>query len=224
MTPTEQILVSVPMAAALGLVFGLSACTLSCLSYLGPVFLANGGGIRQSWRTLVPFSLGRLTGYAALGTIAGAAGQYIGGELEGGRFRWLLGVAAVLVGTALLLRRRRPACGVDRPKEVPLTRRDALSRTVMPGGLFLMGTGMALTPCTPLGTVLFSAATIGDAGHGLSLGLGFGLGAIAIPSLVYGVGAAYLGERLREQLRQWRGAERIGALMLILVGASNVMR
>lgn len=226
MTPIEQTLVSVPMATALGLVFGLSACTITCLPYLGPVFLASDGGIRQSWRTLLPFSLGRLTTYASFGTVAGMAGHYLGTGDAGHGIRWVLGAAAVMIGLALLLRRTPKRSCAAPAASVPLQRCDpaAAPRTLLPGGLFLLGAGMALSPCAPLGTVLFTAATVGNAGHGLALGLGFGLGAIAIPSLIYGVGVAYLGSRLRERLQHWRPRlERVSALLLITVGISHLL-
>jgi thiol:disulfide interchange protein DsbD len=224
MIPIEQTLVTLPMAIALGLVFGMSACTITCLPYLGPVFMASDGGIRQSWRTLLPFSLGRLAAYATLATGAGMAGQYLGKAAAGGEVRWVLGAAAVLVGLALLLRRRTAAtCAGSGEAVIARGGRPGPQRALMPGGLFLMGAGMALSPCAPLGTVLFSAAAVGSAWHGLALGLGFGLGAIAIPSLFYGVGVAYLGSRLRERLQQWRPRiERLSALLLILVGARNL--
>ena len=59
------------MAMLLGLVFGMGSCTIACLPYLGPVFIAAEGGVRQSWRIILPFSLGRLGSYASLATIAG---------------------------------------------------------------------------------------------------------------------------------------------------------
>ncbi len=227
MEPIEQTLVTLPLALALGLVFGFSACTISCLPYLGPVFLASEGGIRQSWRTVLPFSLGRLSSYAGLGLVAGIAGQYIGNGVGASPVRWVLGCAAIMVGIALLLRQTSgKSCTAPVPAEQPLrhiARTDA-PQTLMPGGLFLMGAGMALTPCAPLGTVLFSAATTASASHGLALGLSFGLGAIALPALVFGVGVAYIGSRLREQLRHWRhGVQRLSAVLLIVVGGVNLL-
>jgi cytochrome c biogenesis protein CcdA len=226
MTPIEQTLISLPMAMALGLVFGLSACTITCLPYLGPVFLANDGGIRQSWRTVLPFSLGRLCSYGAMGAIAGMTGQFLGQSFGLDWMRPVLGIAALMVGLALLLPRQR-RCATQQVGEQPLQRMDGgvtAQRTLMPGGLFLLGVSMALNPCAPLGTVLFTAAYTADTLHGLTLGLGFGLGAITIPSLVYGIGVAYLSERLREALKSWRvGIERLSAALLIVVGTGNLL-
>lgn len=226
MEPIEQTIVTLPLALALGLVFGFSACTISCLPYLGPVFLACDGGIRQSWRTVLPFSLGRLSSYAGLGLLAGYAGQYLGDDAGLGSVRWVLGCAAIMVGLGLLLRRAPHRVCTPRPvMEQPLQRYDsAAPRTLMPGGLFLLGASMALTPCAPLGTVLFSAALTTSATHGLALGLAFGLGAIALPALIFGIGVAYIGSRLREQLRQWsHGVQRLSAALLIAVGGVNLL-
>lgn len=226
MEPIEQTIVTLPLALALGLVFGFSACTISCLPYLGPVFLASDGGIRQSWRTVLPFSLGRLSSYAGLGLLAGFAGQYLGDDAGLGSVRWVVGCAAIMVGLALLLRRApRPACNTTAAAEQPLRRHDSRPpRALMPGGLFLMGISMALTPCAPLSTILFSAALTASAAHGLALGLSFGLGAIALPALIFGVGVAYLGQRLREQLRHWsHGVQRLSAALLIAVGGVNLL-
>lgn len=219
-----ETIVGLPMAFALGLVYGLGPCLVSCLPYLGPVFLARDFSWRRSWRVVLPLSLGRLSGYAAFGALAGWVGHYAKeGMAVSSSLHLLIGAAALMVGLSLL-RLQRPACAmaaVPAGEGVPLRRFEAApeSRTLLPGGLFLMGVGMALTPCGPLGVVLFSAAASGAAVSGLLLGGGFGLGAIVVPSLVYGLGVAYFGRRLREQLGPWlQRVERLSAALLILVG------
>jgi thiol:disulfide interchange protein DsbD len=224
MAPLEQTLLTLPMAMLLGLVFGMGACTVACLPYLGPVFIAAEGGMRQSWRILLPFSLGRLGSYASLAAIAGLSGQYIGAGLAGGQLRWLMGAAAILLGVAMLL--RPPGGGCSRHSKDSSPRRGLRSLsagTAMPGGLFLLGASMALSPCAPLGSVLFSAAACASAWNGLWLGLGFGAGAIVIPTIFYGFGFAWFGSRLREQLRNsHRHVVRLSAALLILTGAGNL--
>jgi cytochrome c biogenesis protein CcdA len=227
--PVEAI-VGLPMAMALGLVYGLGPCLISCLPYLGPVFLARDFSWRRSWRVVLPLSFGRLAGYGLFGALAGWAGHYVkDGTAASPLLHLLVGAAALMVGTALLWR-GKPACALapaPAAGAVPL-RRFSLEnepRPLLPGGLFLMGLGMALTPCGPLGVVLFSAAASGRAGSGLLLGLGFGLGAVLVPSLVYGLGVAYFGDRLRRQLGPWRGRiEALSAGLLILVGMGQLIR
>lgn len=217
--------VGIPMALSLGLMYGLGPCLVSCLPYLGPVFLARDFGVRRSWRVVLPLSLGRLLGYAGIALAAGLAGHAVTDGAAAPALRLLVGGAAVMVGLALVW--RRPACATAAGPEAPLRRIDTLAepRPLLPGGLFLMGLSMAMTPCAPLGVVLFSAAASARAGHGALLGLSFGLGAIVVPTLVYGLGAAYLGARLREQLGAWRPRiELASAGLLILTGASHLLK
>ncbi len=224
MIPVDMV-VGAPMAAALGFAYGMGPCLISCAPFLGPVFLANDGGIGKSWKIILPLSLGRLTAYGMFGAVVGAFGHYVKGMVVSDTIHIVIGCAVLMMGIALLLRRPAQACAT--PQVQPLQRMDKAQapRTLLPGGLFLMGVGMALSPCAPLGIVLFSAAMSGSAAGGLLLGASFGLGAIVIPALFYGIGMAYLGTRLREQLRNWRPAiERVSALLLVAVGISNLAR
>ncbi|OGT88988.1 MAG: hypothetical protein A2514_08725 [Gammaproteobacteria bacterium RIFOXYD12_FULL_61_37] len=220
-----ETLVGLPMALALGLAYGMGPCLISCLPYLGPVFLARDFSLRRSWRVVLPLSLGRLLGYSAFGMAAGLAGQVVKDGTAAPTLRLVVGTAALMMGLALLW--RRPACAAA-VCDASASHRMGLPaepRLLLPGGLFLMGAGMALTPCAPLGVVLFSAAASANALQGWTLGLAFGLGAIVVPSIVYGIGAAYLGRRLREELKGWRPAmERLAAGLLILVGLSNILK
>jgi thiol:disulfide interchange protein DsbD len=209
--------VGLPMAVGLGLVYGLGPCLVSCLPYLGPVFLNSDGGVRASWRVLLPLSLGRLTVYGGFGAISGWwAQRYVAG-VDVWVINLVTGMAALLVGLSLLLRRLRGrSCAlrscvgqVGKPSQhrvmvqYPSLPRPPISEPAMPAGLFLMGMGMALTPCAPMSVVFVSAAAAGSPLWGLTLGLGFGIGAIVAPSLVYGLAVAYFGKRLREELGTW---------------------
>ncbi len=211
------------LALGMGLLFGLGPCNISCLPYLGPVFLAREGGLRSSWRTIVPFSLGRLTGYTLLGLLAGLAGQIIDNRLDSPWVPMVLGGATILVGVSLLFKGKGGMTGCSSTsKQGPLGRLGARLniRKLLPGGLFFMGVGMALNPCAPLGKVMLAASATTSAVAGSSLGLGFGLGAIMVPAVVFGVGMAYVGSQLREQLVQWRTAlEKTSAILLIFMGA-----
>lgn len=212
------------MAMMLGLVFGMGSCTIACLPFLGPVFIASEGGVRRSWRIMLPFSLGRLTSYAALATVAGFTGHYLGKGIAGSEIRWLMGVAAILLGVAMLLRRQaKKSCSHSGERGIVRDARAQSADAMMPGGLFILGAGMAMSPCAPLGSVIFSAAVGASAWHGLWLGLGFGLGAIVIPTIFYGIGFAWFGSRLRELLsNSHKHIVRLSAGLLIVTGAGNL--
>ncbi len=157
-----------PMAAKMGLAFGMGPCLLSCFPFLAPVFLGLPDGTRAAWRVLLPHSLGRICAYAAYGGTAGQVGGWAGQTMGADTIRAVTGLAALAVGVALLL--RAPSCRC-RPME-----RRALSDGVLPGGLFLMGAAMTLTPCAPLSAVMIAAAAGGSAAWGGMLGVSFGLG------------------------------------------------
>jgi len=224
--PVDMV-VGAPMAATLGFAYGMGPCLISCLPFLGPVFLASDGGIRKSWKIILPLSLGRLTAYSTFGAIVGMLGHYVKDTIASDSIRIVIGCAVLMIGLALLLRRSVNTCGSAQVQSAPLRRMNKAEsqRVLLPGGLFLMGIGMALSPCAPLGIVLFSASLTGSATGGLLLGMSFGLGAIVIPAVAYGIGMAYLGTQLREQLQNWRPRiERISALLLVAVGISNLAR
>lgn len=226
--PAAQI--GLPMAFTLGFAFGMGPCLLACLPYLGTVFLNSDGGVRQSWRVLLPVALGRLTGYVGFGFASGWLGQVASERIASGQIRLALGAAALLVGAALFWRvaAGRGQCAQPAPTSQPLLRLDARPvaappKTLMPGGLYLMGLSMALTPCAPLGVVLVAATALASAQTGALLGLAFGLGAVLVPSLVYGLGAAYFGKRLRQQLGPWRDRiQMLSAGLLMLTGAVHL--
>ncbi len=223
MLPLEPVVLSFGAALFLGLSFGAGPCNVACLPYLGPVFMATGGGPRQAWRTLLPFSLGRLSGYALLGAIAGWVGLLVQDWLKAPWVPQVLGFATILVALALFwrLRRKKSICSSGQSKSTVEVSAPG-NKPMLPGGLFFMGAGMALNPCAPLTTIIFAAATTASAWAGLSLGLGFGLGAVLIPSFIFGLGVAHFGEQIRYHLKNWQGTlENTSIALLVLMGIST---
>lgn len=216
-------------ALGLGMLYGLGPCLVSCFPYLGPVFLNADHGIRHSWQILLPISLGRLTVYTGFGAISG----WWGGRFVAGVNAWVVnlavGLALVLVGGALLSRRCRGGGCAKAAKGGSATvvwGKGAASATaqIMPFGLYLMGVGMALTPCVPFSAVLVASAATTSAWLGAMLGVFFGFGAITAPSLIYGVGVAYFGQQLRLQLGLWLPRlEMFSAALLVFVGIRQLL-
>lgn len=216
----NQIAYSLPTVFVLGLVFGVGPCTVTCLPFLGPVFLAGEGSLAQSWKIVMPFSMGRLSSYAALGALSGMAGASVDRIIHMPGVTWAWGGATIAVGLLVFWQsfQHRKACGggVCRPLN---------DHPWLPSGLFFMGVGMAATPCAPLATVMLTSAATGSLATGLQLGLSFGIGAVIAPALVFGIGMAYFGQRIRLILAEWRaGLERASAMLLIAVGVGTIWR
>lgn len=215
-----------PTAMTLGFFFGMGPCIISCLPFLAPVFINHSGGVRESWRILLPHSLGRLTGYSLFGLAAGWAGEVVNNRIDEPTVRLVLGYAALAVGVALLLRLRLSrGCPKQSGPSAALMHKCRGAAGLMPDGLFFLGLSMSLAPCVPLNIVMLSAAASASPLAGFTLGLGFGLGAVTMPSLVYGFGVAYFGSRLRLQLGAWLPRiEGLSAALMILTGVGNLIR
>ncbi|RLA19519.1 MAG: hypothetical protein DRQ61_08860 [Gammaproteobacteria bacterium] len=208
----------------LGVVFGIGPCTMTCLPYLGPIFLSQSGGVKSSWKIVVPFSLGRLISYSSLGLVAGYLGQTLRSSLKTPIIGWVLGAATICVGlyilwTTINKHKAKGRCG----NHGGLNSQSRLSK-VMPSGLFFMGMGMALTPCSPLSTVLLVSAASASALTGFSLGFSFGIGAVMVPALIFGLGMAYFGQRIREILAKSRKTlELASGCILIVMGLGTIL-
>jgi len=224
-------------ALLMGLAFGAGPCNITCLPYLGPVFLGQeNNNVRNSWKTIVPFSLGRLTGYTLLGAIAGSFGLAATSWIEEGVAAQVLGLATILVGILMLTGKlfKTKSCSshgspVQQPavQKVTFTKPEKFKRTPKKNSspylifsLFGMGTGMALNPCIPLVTILTVAATMATPIDGARLGIAFGLGAVVIPTLFFGLAVAYFSQQIKEHLEQWsKKLEKASGVMLILLGS-----
>lgn len=212
----------------LGLSFGAGPCNIACLPYLGPVFMAAGEGMKSAWLTILPFSLGRLAGYALLGAGSGWAGLLIQEWLDSQWSGFLLGSATILVALALLFRtQNKSQCSSHKSsneqEQVIQFSKQTPAKSYKPS-LFLMGMGMAFNPCTPLTLVIIAAASTANAFLGLCLGLAFGVGAVVLPTLIFAIGVAHFGNEVKRALSQWRQPLEKGSIgMLFLMGIATAL-
>jgi cytochrome c biogenesis protein CcdA len=226
MIPIEPVSLSFGAAMLLGFGFGAGPCNIACLPYLGPVFTTSDNGIRGAWRTLLPFSLGRISGYTLLAAGAGWAGLWVEDLVAGPWVRWLLGGATILVALSILWRRRgrgcQSACQTTQIVTLQTREKPNLGNSSLPGGLYLMGLGMAFNPCAPLTTIILAAATSASIIAGASLGIGFALGAVALPTLIFAFGVAHFGQQIRDHLVHHRSAlEYTSVGLLVMIGCAT---
>jgi sulfite exporter TauE/SafE len=208
-------------AALMGLSFGAGPCNITCLPYLGPVFLAQ----QQRWQVVSMFSAGRLTGYTLLGAAAGALGQALDGFFAQSWGPWLLAVATLFMGLSLWRQGGGASCQVagagGETQTLQFMRKPTRKAA---GGPFFVGLGLALNPCTPLATLLLAAAASQQLTLGAGLGLAFGLGATVVPALLFGVLVAHLGQEVRAHLGRWQPRlTRGAALALIGLGVATLL-
>lgn len=196
----------------LGVSMGMTACAVTCLPFLGTWALGRASGRAEAFAHTAVFLAGRMGAYTLLAALAGALGAGLARSLGGAGGNVAVGVASLLAGLWLLWRPDRPRRGGPGEAPIRFRRRDRLPP------LFL-GAALAVTPCTPLASLLVLAANAGSMAWGAACGLAFGLGAAVTPMLLLVPLAGRLGRELRSR-RPWlaRWLAWGAALVLVLLG------
>lgn len=195
----------------LGVSLGLTACTATCLPFMGTWVLGRGGSQRQALWDTGMFVAGRILAYSLLGAIAGGAGVWLAQVLRGGTGNVLIGLSSIAAGLWLLRagNAHRPCGAVRNVGKTPPV---------------MMGFSLSLTPCAPLASLLAVCAAAGSIQTGLSHGVAFGLGAALTPLLLLLPLISLLGRHLRDN-REWitRWIRWGAALVLVLLGIRRIL-
>lgn len=207
----------------LGISMGLTACTVTCLPFMGTWALGRASGQREAYLHTAVFLAGRVTTYTVLAALAGAVGLGLAQALGGIWGNLVIGSASIFAGLWLLARPAGKACGAVSPAPtfapIHVHRRQADSLPPL-----FLGASLSLTPCMPLASLLALSAHAGSALQGAGYGLAFGLGAAMTPLLLLVPLAGRLGRELRagrEWLSRWLvwGA----AAVLIILGLRRML-
>ena len=195
----------------LGVSLGLTACTATCLPFMGTWILGRGGTQLQALRDTAWFVTGRILAYSMLGAIAGGAGMWLSHAMKSGLGNVVIGLASMGAGWWLLRSGKAHApCGVVKSR----------------GGTppLLLGFSLSLTPCAPLASLLAVCAAAGSARLGMQNGLAFGLGAALTPLLILLPLIGVLGRSLRDN-REWmtRWIRWGAATVMIALGLRRIL-
>lgn len=195
----------------LGLSMGLTACTVTCLPFMGTWVLGRGGSQLQALRDSLLFVSGRILAYTMLGAIAGGAGVWLSQAMRGGTGNAVIGTASILAGLWLLR--------ADKPHSPCSAARGAGSTPPL-----LIGFSLSLTPCAPLASLLAVCASAGSVRLGMTNGVVFGMGAALTPLLILLPLINMLGKNLRDN-REWltRWMRWGAAAVLVLLGLRRLM-
>lgn len=194
----------------LGVSLGLTACTATCLPFMGTWVLGRGGTQRQALRDTALFVGGRIFAYILLGALAAGAGAWLTQAMRGGSGNFIIGIASVSAGLWLL-----------RPAGAHAQCNAARSAGHTPP--LLLGFSLSLTPCAPLASLLAVCAAADSVKLGMASGAAFGLGAALTPLLILLPLISLLGKNLREN-REWltRWIRWGAAAVLILLGLRRI--
>lgn len=194
----------------LGVSLGLTACTVTCLPFIGTWALGREPAGRGAGWDAAAFLGGRLLAYGLLGALAGGLGAWFVRQLAGGWGNAAIGLAAMGAGLALVAPRGQKAgCGVR-----------AKAGRWSP---FFLGLALTLIPCAPLATLLAACAGAGSVGRGWLLGSVFGLGTLLTPMLVFIPAIGGFARRLVDG-HSWLAAwlRHGAALVLLLLGTRRL--
>lgn len=204
--------VSLATVWLLGVSMGLTACTVTCLPFMGTWTLGRASGRTEAFLHAGVFLAGRIVTYTLLAALAGALGIGLAKALGGAWGNGVIGIASILAGLWLL--RPVAACRGVPPRLTLQPVRLHRKRDSLPP-LFL-GAALSLTPCTPLASLLALAAQAGSPAGGAAYGLAFGLGAAVTPILVLVPLAGRLGRELKSG-RAWMARWLVWAAAIVLI-------
>ena len=185
----------------MGMAYGATVCSLTCLPCLGTYLMGCGNGFRDGVIASLFFMLGKVASYTIFGGLAGLLGQVL--TLTAGQQRIIPGIA--LIGAALML----PFMSSDGCKK-------QYGTTGKRTSLLLLGMATSLVPCPPLAAILLLAAKDGSWFIGAGYGLLYGTGLMLSPLLIAGGGLALIAKKIRLELagiKPWLQ----GAAMLIMI-------
>ncbi len=185
----------------LGLAYGATVCSLTCLPCLGTYLMGCGNGFRDGVIAALYVMLGKVASNTKFGGLAGMLGQVL--TLTAGQQRIIPGIA--LIGTALMLPFMSPGGCKQQHAE-------AGKRT----SLLLLGMATSLAPCPPLAAILLLAAKDGSWFIGAGYGFLYGTGLMLSPLLIAGGGLALIAKKIRLEFAGFKPWLQ-GAAMLIMI-------
>jgi thiol:disulfide interchange protein DsbD len=192
----------------LGLVYGATVCSFTCLPYLGPFLLGTGNGFQDGIASSLIFMLGKLVCYAVMGGIAAFLGRIV--THDG---------TAIIMGTALI------AVGVALPF---LGGGECSKRCQIVGkrlSLFALGASTSLIPCPPVSAMLLLAAHQRSIGAGVLYGMIYGTGLLVSPLVIAGGGMALIAKHLRIEIRKIMPyLQGLSAVLIVVMGAGILVR
>lgn len=211
-------------AFASGLLYGLVACTSTCLPYLASYIAGAGTGFRKSIIVTLTFNVGRIIAYALIGALAGvfsSALWHFTSESAISPFQTYSSIAfsivTIIIGAHLLYKNWKPKCECTTANAEVKTRK---IYGILDLGALTLGLTRGLILCPPLITLLAYSITFATPVDTLVLAVFFGVGTAISPMLILGGVTGWLLNKA-PLLRRWIGLG--GALVLILLGVITLI-
>jgi len=191
----------------LGITYGMTVCSLTCLPYLGPFLAGTGGGFRDGCGSVITFFVGKTFTYTVLGGLAASFGQSMHTNAMGKTV-----MAAVIICTALT---------------IPLFSSAQCGRTLRQSGkrlsFFAIGGISGLVPCPPLAAVLLLAASQTTILAGAACGLSFGCGLAVSPAIPLGGLLSFVSAGVTREVATFAPYLRFVSMAIMVLAGIRVM-
>ena len=217
MSVLEQIANPYLASFALGLLYGFTVCTSSCLPYLASYIAGIKAGFRKGLTITAIYNTGRIAAYAVIGTIAGLLRTLVDKaifETYQTVFSAIFAVVVIVIGISILF--KKGSCSTCVPENFEPQKGLEGFRQHFDVRAFFMGFSKGFVLCPPLVAFLLYALTNYQANCTV-LAVLFGLGTALSPMLILAAVVGWLLEKA-PLFRKWTSI--LGAIALILLGVS----
>jgi cytochrome c-type biogenesis protein len=210
---------------ASGLLYGLVACTSTCLPYIASYIAGTGAGFKKGVLATLTFNSGRVVAYALIGGLIGVFSSLFWlfvNESAVSPFQTYSSIAfsivTIIIGANLLYKTRKPACDCNIQTK-PASSAQKVSRR-FDFGAFTLGLSRGLILCPPLIALLLYSVPFASPVDSVVFAVLFGLGTAISPMLLLGGVTGWLLNKA-PLFRKWISVA--GAVVLIVLGISTLI-
>ena len=208
-----------------GVLYGLVACTSTCLPYIASYIAGTGAGFRKGILVTLTFNSGRVIAYALIGGLVGVFSSLFWlfvDESAVSPFQvyssLAFGIVTIIIGISLLIKNRKHSCALNVQDTANLAAQKTSSRFGVRA--FSLGLSRGLIICPPLIALLVYTIPFAGPIDSVVLAVLFGLGTALSPMLLLGGITGWLLNKA-PLFRKWISIA--GAAALIALGINTLI-
>jgi cytochrome c-type biogenesis protein len=192
----------------LGMSYGITVCSFSCLPYFGPYLIGSGTGFKDGVLSTCAFGAGKLCMYSSLGGAAAMLGRVLTFTPT---HRMIMGFVVIAIAVAMPF----------------VAQGGCLKRSQVAGkrfSMFTLGVVSSVIPCPPLAAVFVLAAQQGEVMGGVMYGFFYGMGLMVSPMLLAGGGFALISQEIKQEAKEFAPYMQKFSMVVMVIIAVGMMR
>ncbi|MCL2257872.1 MAG: sulfite exporter TauE/SafE family protein [Nitrososphaerota archaeon] len=218
---------------ASGLLYGLVACTATCLPYLASYIAGTGANFRQSFFTTLTFNSGRIIAYTLIGATISLFSGLLHLLADAEAFLVFqaystiaFSIVTILIGGILLYKNKKPSCNCNNIPPLKSNPTPPVNNSKIQiirrfdVGAFTLGLSRGLVLCPPLIAFLLYSIPFASPLDSIAFAALFGLGTAISPMLLIGSVTGWLLNKA-DLLRRYITIA--GAIIIIILGLSTLI-